>query len=90
MGFFGGTIESLAAFATRNFTTFLAGILIDSPVSPGLVEIAFDPQTSGGLLIAVPKEDAPRLVEELQANGVNGATIVGYGALFQKTPVALV
>jgi len=65
-------------------------VLIDSPVSPGLVEIAFDPQTSGGLLIAVPKEDAPRLVEELQANGVNAATIVGYGALFQKTPVALV
>src|ERR1051325_4243326 len=31
-GFFGGTMESFAAFATRNFTTFLAGILIDSPV----------------------------------------------------------
>src|SRR5579859_6618138 len=31
--FFGGTIASLAAFATRNFTTFLAGILILSPVA---------------------------------------------------------
>src|SRR5689334_10504292 len=30
---FGGTIASFAAFATRNFTTFLAGILMDSPVS---------------------------------------------------------
>src|SRR5689334_5357495 len=30
---FGGTIASFAAFATRNFTTFLAGILIDSPVA---------------------------------------------------------
>src|SRR4051812_48794989 len=30
---FGGTIASFAAFATRNFTTFLAGILIDSPVN---------------------------------------------------------
>src|SRR5215469_2037862 len=30
---FGGTIESFAAFATRNFTTFLAGILMVSPVA---------------------------------------------------------
>src|SRR5258708_4703774 len=29
----GGTIASLTAFATRNFTTFLAGILIASPVA---------------------------------------------------------
>src|SRR6185437_8877131 len=29
----GGTIASLADFATRNFTTFLAAILIDSPVA---------------------------------------------------------
>src|SRR6202163_5100150 len=31
--FLGGTIESFTAFATRNFTTFLAGILIGSPVA---------------------------------------------------------
>src|SRR5450759_688990 len=31
--FFGGTIASFTAFATRNFTTFLAGILIASPVA---------------------------------------------------------
>ena len=30
---FGGTIASFAAFATRNLTTFLAGILIASPVA---------------------------------------------------------
>jgi hypothetical protein len=30
--FFGGAITSFAAFATRNFTTVLALILIDSPV----------------------------------------------------------
>src|ERR1039457_6037949 len=29
--FFGGTIASFAAFATRNFTTILEGILIASP-----------------------------------------------------------
>ena len=31
--FLGGTIESFAALATRNFTTFLAGILMLSPVA---------------------------------------------------------
>ena len=31
--FFGGTIASFTALATRNFTTFLAGILIASPVA---------------------------------------------------------
>jgi hypothetical protein len=31
--FFGGTIASVTDFASRNFTTFLAGILIASPVA---------------------------------------------------------
>src|ERR1035438_4131949 len=31
--FFGGTIASFAALATRNLTTFLAGILMASPVA---------------------------------------------------------
>src|SRR5579863_10304718 len=30
---FGGTMESFAALATRNFTTFLAGILMAWPVA---------------------------------------------------------
>ena len=39
-------------------------------------EILFDPQTSGGLLIALAKEDAPALLEQLQETGVP-ARIVG-------------
>src|SRR5207247_11256532 len=65
-------------------------VSIGSSVNEGLAEIAFDPQTSGGLLIALPEQDAKRLVEELQANAVNWATIVGHGALFRKISVALV
>jgi len=53
-------------------------VVVDPSVRPGLVEISFDPQTSGGLLIALPQADAPRLVSELQASGVTAATIVGY------------
>ena len=39
-------------------------------------EILFDPQTSGGLLIALAKEDAPALLEQLQETGAL-ARIVG-------------
>lgn len=39
-------------------------------------EILFDPQTSGGLLIALAKEDAPALLEQLQETGAS-ARIVG-------------
>lgn len=40
-------------------------------------EILFDPQTSGGLLLAVPAEEADRLAEELRSAGVEAARVVG-------------
>jgi selenide,water dikinase len=52
-------------------------IEIAPSVRAGLVEIAFDPQTSGGLLIAVPRGEAERLVEKLHAGGVGVAAMVG-------------
>ena len=49
-------------------------------VAPGLpadlVEVAFDPQTSGGLLVALPETDAGRAVGALAARGV-AAVVVG-------------
>ena len=52
-------------------------VAIAACVPSSLVDVAFDPQTSGGLLIALPRSEAGRLVEELQGNGVLAATIVG-------------
>jgi len=52
-------------------------ISIERSVKAGLVEIAFDPQTSGGLLIAVPQAEADALVQKLRAGGVGVATVVG-------------
>src|SRR5262245_43279803 len=52
-------------------------VIVDPAVSEGLREVAFDPQTSGGLLIALDRKDAERLVRKLQKNGVDTATIVG-------------
>lgn len=45
-------------------------------LSFAMEEILFDPQTSGGLLIALAKEDAPALLEQLQETGAP-ARIVG-------------
>jgi selenide,water dikinase len=63
---------------------------IDKSIREGLVEIALDPQTSGGLLIAVAKRHAAKLVEDLHAAGVTDATEVGYATSLQKAWVRLV
>jgi selenide,water dikinase len=41
-------------------------------------EILFDPQTSGGLLVALPEAAARELVRELRASGMPGAAVVGH------------
>jgi selenide,water dikinase len=65
-------------------------ISIDSKVEENLVEVAFDPQTSGGLLIALPGELAEKLVLELRANGVDHSTIVGHFTDRRKAAVTLI
>ena len=46
-------------------------------VPTDLVEIAYDPQTSGGLLVALPHDVARDAVAALHAAGVTAATIIG-------------
>jgi selenide,water dikinase len=46
-------------------------------VRPEMLDICFDPQTSGGLLIAVPESAADALVERLREEGVLDAAVVG-------------
>lgn len=65
-------------------------ISVDKSIREGLVEVAFDPQTSGGLLIALPQRYAPKLVEELQTNGAKSAAAIGYATSLQKAWVRLV
>ena len=68
---------NLTGGCKRNRAYLQDKVSVDPSVRPGLVEVAFDPQTSGGLLIALPAAEAPRLVADLKANGVPAATIVG-------------
>jgi selenide,water dikinase len=63
---------------------------IEKSIREGLVEVALDPQTSGGLLIAVAKRHAAKVVEDLHAAGVAAACEVGYAISQQKPWVRLV
>jgi len=38
-------------------------------------ELLFDPQTSGGLLIALPGAEAPRLLQQLHESGIEASSI---------------
>jgi selenide,water dikinase len=40
-------------------------------------DILFDPQTSGGLLIAVPASEAESLLERMHGEGIEEAAIIG-------------
>ena len=80
----------LTGGSKRNREYLKDKITVDKSIREGLVETAFDPQTSGGLLISLAQKYAPKLVEELQANGVKAATTIGYATSLQKAWVRLV
>ncbi|MBT6612010.1 MAG: selenide, water dikinase SelD, partial [Deltaproteobacteria bacterium] len=42
-----------------------------------LQDILFDPQTSGGLMICVDREDAGNLLDELKSSGITEANVMG-------------
>ena len=50
---------------------------IDPALSPYLIDILFDPQTSGGLLIAVSGKKAQEMVKRLRKEGIEDAAIIG-------------
>jgi len=65
-------------------------ITVEKSIREGLVEVSLDPQTSGGLLLAVAKRHASRLIEDLHASGVKASTEIGYATSLQKPWVRLV
>lgn len=62
---------------TRNREFFGPAVKISEEVSDEMISIAFDPQTSGGLLIAVPERDGISLVAALHRAGIAEGCIVG-------------
>jgi selenide,water dikinase len=68
-----GALESARAGVTTAGTRAnreYAQVEVDDRVPPALVELAYDPQTAGGLLVALPREKAPALQAEFDAAGL--------------------
>lgn len=78
----------IPAGAYRNREFAEGGVLLKGNVSRAMQDILYDPQTSGGLLIAVSSKDADRLLHELTESGVPAADI-GYVTETQEAPLIL-
>jgi selenide,water dikinase len=61
----------------RNREYFGPKTKISDEIADEMAELVFDPQTSGGLLIALAEAEATRLLADLQAGGCPSAAIVG-------------
>lgn len=65
----------IPAGAYRNMDYVKPHLRIESTAKQALVDLISDPQTSGGLMIALPKEEAGILCEKLKAEGMVGEII---------------
>ncbi len=82
-------VETGGATHNRRFTA--PALAVGAGVVPELVALAHDPQTSGGLLAAIPAADAHSVITDLEAAGVQ-AWVIGHveDALDEVPGVALV
>lgn len=62
---------------TRNREFRADMVKIEKKVSQIMVDILFDPQTSGGLLMSVPAADAEPLLKKLRRAGIKSAAVIG-------------
>lgn len=67
----------IPAGAYRNRDFAMSHIKVKNNTDRAMLDIMYDPQTSGGLLICVSEKDSKALLSELQ-NSIECAAIVGY------------
>jgi selenide,water dikinase len=70
-------VGELTGGCKRNRQYLADKVRVTSVLAPDLVEVAFDPQTSGGLLIAVDSRHAAPMLDDLRAARVEAAIAVG-------------
>lgn len=65
------------AGAYKNKTFRAPMVRCDAAVGPVMLDVLFDPQTSGGLLISLTPVEAQNLLRELHQGGISAAAIIG-------------
>ena len=63
------------AGAYRNRTYASASVKVSKDIPLAMLDILYDPQTSGGLLMAIPEEEGAACLNELIENGVEAFMI---------------
>ncbi|WP_295582274.1 selenide, water dikinase SelD [uncultured Oscillibacter sp.] len=76
------------AGAYRNRSFAESEVRLAGPVSRAMQDILYDPQTSGGLLFALPEQEAPACLRALE-NAVPEAAVVGHVTPRQETAIVL-
>lgn len=76
------------AGAYRNRTYAEEGVSLKNEISVAMQDILYDPQTSGGLLFALPREVASTCLEELHS-AIPQAAIIGYVTLPEDSSIIL-
>jgi selenide,water dikinase len=79
---FSGVLEYAAAgilpgAIERNKESCGERIVVDNSLPQEMIDICYDAQTSGGLLIAIAKSKAEKFLKALHREGISAATIVG-------------
>ena len=79
---FTGVLEYAAAgilpgAIERNKESCGQRIVADESLAQEMVDICYDAQTSGGLLIAIAEKDTDKLLTALHRDGVSAATVIG-------------
>lgn len=70
------------AYRNRDFAQ--SGVTITGSVSRAMEDILYDPQTSGGLLIALPEKEAAECLKHLKET-IPQASIIGYVTEYQDS-----
>ena len=69
-GMISGAIERNREYASQY-------VSIEGNVKKDIIEVFYDPQTSGGLLIVVKENKADELISRLKDKGIRNAAIIG-------------
>lgn len=78
----------IPAGAYRNREYAEAGIKVIGSIPRPMMDICFDPQTSGGLLISIDSDDATKALNEMREAGLN-AEIIGDVSDKKEAPIYL-